>query len=252
MTRYTIDTTPSRPATVAGGAARRPKWLYGAVALAAAVVVVAAFVALRPKRVPPPTADKKELVKFVASAEFAAMPTERKKPYLEALGTNPREFFEAVRNSGLPDEQRGQLMENFFMSRMQEQVDAYFALPLGRQRVAYLDKLIDESEKRREEWAARRATQPARPEGERMARGPEGPRQDGPPPGGGDGAGRRGRGNTAERMKNRMENIPPEFRARWAEFRKALSDRRKERGLPESPRRPGPRTSVMALAQAGG
>lgn len=53
-------------------------------------------------------------------------------------------------------------------------------------------------------------------------------------------------------MKNRMENIPPEFRARWAEFRKALSDRRKERGLPESPRRPGPRSSVMALAQAAG
>lgn len=254
MARYSIDTGSVRTAAADKGASGWPRWLYPAIGLAVAAAAVVAFIVLRPKRNPPPTADKRDVVKFIASDEFVALPTEQKKPYLEALGTNPREFFEVARNSGLDDEQRRQLMENVFMARAQEQVDGYFALPLGRQRTAYLDKIIDEGERRREEWAARRATQPARPEGERerMGRGPDGPRGDGQSGaagqgGGGDGQGRRGRGMTAERIKSRMENTPAEIRARWAEFRKALSDRRKERGLPEGPRRPGPRMVLAAL-----
>lgn len=263
MARYNMDAdiVSARAGAPRKEASGRARLLYPAIGLAAAVLAVAAFMAVRPKRTVPPTADRRDVVKFIASDEFVGLPTEQKKPYLEALGNNPREFFEVARNSGLDDERRRQLMENVFMARMQEQVDGYFALPPGRQRVAYLDRLIDEGERRREEWAARRATQPARPEGDRprMGRGPDGPGGDGQsgaaaqsgrgdgqgpaaaPGGGGDGQGRRGRGMTAERIKSRMENTPAEVRARWAEFRKALSDRRKERGLPEGPRRPGPR-----------
>ena len=49
-----------------------------------------------------------------------------------------------------------------------------------------------------------------------------------------DDSGRPRRGMTPERLKNILENTEPEMRAKFVEFRKALENRSKQRGLPSA------------------
>ena len=79
-------------------------------------------------------------------------------------GTTPeqrRQNFDLVRQEmdKLSPDQRREVrdqMREGFQRRMDQQIKEYFALP-PKDRTAYLDKQINEMEKRRKEWEARRA-----------------------------------------------------------------------------------------------
>lgn len=174
---------------------------------------------------PAPNADPKRIVAYVATEDFAQLPPDKKQSYLDAVSNDPGKYFQAARESNLSDQQRHEAMGNFFMARAEAEADKYFALAADADRDAYLDKLIDEMEQRRAQWAGRMGA------GGSGAQRPQGEAR---PGGRADGGSAGGHGNwgSAERQKSRMEKIPPGARAKMAEFRKAMRDRRAARGLP--------------------
>ena len=117
-------------------------------------------------------------------------------------GTTPeqrRQNFDLVRQEmdKLSPDQRREVrdqMRQGFQRRMDQQIKEYFALP-PKERTAYLDKQINEMEKRRKEWEARRA-QAGQSGLAGRAGGQSANAGAGGPPGG-PGAGRQGAGRPA-------------------------------------------------------
>lgn len=215
MAVYTIETN-AKPQPTPPRRSQRTLVLCCAGAILAAGISVGLYTMRGEPKPPPPTADPKAIVQYAASEQFTQLKPEEKKSLVTAITQDARKFIDAARNSGMSEEQRHTALRNIIMARAQEHTDHYYALPPGPQRSKYLDEVIEEMEKRRSEIQALR---------------PEGANNSDPnrPPGPGGPT----RGINAERIKTMMESIPPEQRARLAEFRKAISDRRQERGLPE-------------------
>ncbi len=184
----------------------------------------------------PNDASPEQVRSYLASKAFGKRPVDERLAYLQALQR-------ADANSGRPswrggrgdanrpsEAEREQLRRNIgpvMRRRMERRVEAYFELPEGPERTAHLDELIDAMEARR-----RAAEQRRQAEGGSSGEGdgPPGGGPPGPPHGGRGGTGGRG-GGFAARMKQRIEGTPPEQRARFVEFMKAMRARMEERGI---------------------
>lgn len=167
-------------------------------------------------------------------------------PYSER-GPDMGDFFQKVRD--LPDSQRPQVrheMGRLFAARERAELGSYFVLP-PEQRMAELDRRIKESEARRKQWAAERATRiqasqaggtsdgasngrPPAADGTGQARGPSG---QGPQWGS---RGPRTEEARNERRKERLDASSPAERAKRTEYRRAMSARREQLGLSTSGR----------------
>jgi hypothetical protein len=145
----------------------------------------------------------------------------------------------------LSPEQRHEVMEQgraYFERRMDERVNAYFALP-KEQRTAYLDKQIKEMEDHRKQMEANR------PQGQGGSGGGPGgpggtpPGAGGPPPGGPPQGGPPS-GNNADarllRRNQRLDSSTAEQRAKRSAYFAQLQQRRSELGLPPMTRPPRP------------
>jgi hypothetical protein len=115
--------------------------------------------------------------------------------------------------------------------KQKAQMDRYFAMA-PREKTKYLDDLIDRSEKMRKE-----REQKAKANGGQPGGGP------GFGPGGGFGFGPGGAGGKASspqeketRRKQALDNTSPEERAQRDQFRRDMDNRRRQRGLPVTPR----------------
>ncbi len=172
---------------------------------------------------PSPNASPKALVQFIATERFANLPPDQQKPYLDALekipGSERREVF---RQANLSDEERQAAFENTMGQQFEKRMDDFFALPPGPQRDAYLDRIIDQMEARRNRATTRQAAG-----GNAAANGQRGGRGNW----GGGGRGGRNGGVDPARMKRRIERSSPERRTKFAEFSAALRARRQQRGL---------------------
>lgn len=184
-------------------------------------------------------------------AQVAKVAELQEKAFANAEKASPedrRKAFEELRTEAekLTDDQRAKMMRDNpppFMKQFQKSVNDYFALSEA-DRVKALDKQIDEWEKRRKDWEARRA------KGEGPGgKGGGGFAGGGPPPGGGPGGGgppggggRGGMMNDPARQaafrKSMLDNTTPQQRAMFGEYMSQMEQRRKERGLPPGP---GPR-----------
>jgi hypothetical protein len=137
-----------------------------------------------------------------------------------------RELRDEVRN--LPEahqQQFRQSMGNMFQRNMERQFDEYLALSKA-ERKDYLDKKINEDEKRRKEREARnKQRQTAQARNGSNSNGPQqGGQQNGPP------GGRGAWGNGG--LSARLDSTSPQFRAKFSAYRRDMEQRRKERGLP--------------------
>jgi hypothetical protein len=126
--------------------------------------------------------------------------------------------------------------------REDKRIDDYFAQPPAK-RNAYLDKQIQEEEKRRKEREARRAQGGQNRNPNARNSGQNGPA---PGPNGANAGGQRGGGRNASpdarsaARNQRLDNSSPEQRAKRAAYHAAVQQRRIAAGLPLSPgRRPG-------------
>lgn len=166
------------------------------------------------------------------------------KALFTANGPPPPEKREEFRNAigQLSDSQRESLFEERrqeFERREDQRMATFFAMS-PQQQTAYLDKEIQDEEKRAKDRAARRAQagqQSQNRTGAMQGPGP-GPGQMGPRGG--------GRTMTSEqrlqRQKRRLDNTTPERRAQRSAYRDAVQKRRIALGLPPNPPRgPGRR-----------
>lgn len=160
---------------------------------------------------------------------YAAAPDMR--PVFEKFRAVPQQY----------REQAGQQLGRLWEARERAEMNSYFALPPD-QRQAELDRRIRAEEQRRAAWQAERAKR----EEERGSRnesrtaptgaaaGSQQASQNGGPPGG-----RRPPTEDArnERSKRQIDRTTPEQRARRAEYRRAVEERRTQLGLPTGGRR---------------
>lgn len=144
-----------------------------------------------------------------ATAAMTAMTAIRAKT--EAL---PAHLQRQVERSG------GSMMREMYRVR----IDAYFAAPANK-RQAELDRLIDREEMMRKAFEAGSAVATAL--GGRQGGGASGGQGGGRPTGSSQDDRNRWR-------KNMIDRTSPEERARYSEYRRAIDDRRRERGLPTS------------------
>lgn len=143
----------------------------------------------------------KDVSAFLASDRFSRLGKDQKKAYLDAA----RQSGKMERRNDLTEEQREALFRNIsplMQDRMNQQMTEYFALA-PNQRVAYLDKVIDDMQKRP---TSRPTSQP-------------GSRPSNP------------RGFNADRMRNRIETTDSTTRAQRDQFMKDLHNRMKQRGI---------------------
>jgi hypothetical protein len=159
-----------------------------------------------------------------------------------SAGPSPAAMFDTMRR--MPEahrEQAGRQMGRLWEARERAELASYFALK-PEQRKAELDRRIKAEEARRQAWDAQRDQRRDR-SGPQLTdgRGRGGP--GGGPGGGGPGNGGRRGGGTEEsrndRSKRRIDRSTPEERARQAEYRRAIEERRTQLGLPTGGRRGG-------------
>jgi hypothetical protein len=164
--------------------------------IAGAVVVLSAtfyFAWLYwPVRVPAPNESAITIAKFAATDKFAAMSMDQKQPFLDAMEKIPWDQRRGIFDK-LSEDQRSNLFNNAFGARRMKTIQDYLALSSQKDKLAYLDALIDQQ--------------------------PKGP--------GGRGSGRGDPG----RMKAMIEHMPPTRREEMAQFASALNARRQQRGM---------------------
>ena len=149
-------------------------------------------------------------------------------------GVMRRTIRETMESEGLTDEQRrqaGRNMGQVWRGMMDERVDEYLNAPED-QRVAVLDRQIDEFQERMKEWQKERETRRR----EREARGDQG-ENDRRERGWG-----RGRSTTRAQRKQRSESRDPDRMGRRIAHRTAMRERMQQRGI-EMPFGPGRRGS---------
>jgi hypothetical protein len=223
-------------------------WWHGATTAAGMLAVAGAVATLLLWPAPLPDASQQsqeEVVKFVASEQFASLSADQQQPYFDRMRELRREGDgrRGFRDLNLSEDEQQRLRQNMrasFERRMDETIDEFFALA-PEQRDAYLDTQIDDMQKRMAEWrnrrSQRRQDEPRRqPDREPQAGGSESSQgssgsegeQDRPRRRDGD---RRRHGPTPERMKQRIEHSDPVKRARRMEYMKAMRDRMEARGI---------------------
>ena len=187
---------------------------------AMALAVVGASAWLWASRAPRPTDDPAKVMKYVASDAFAKLYAEEKEKYATEMFQNRRPDRGRAMET-LSVEESAKAMFNL-QSMRPNPMDDYFNLPPGPQRIAMLDKMINEQEKSRTQRAARAATRPARTEANTARTGD------------GNGRGRWDAGRRDQMRKAMDDLISPSQRAKMSEFRAAMAKRRADRGLPPS------------------
>ncbi|QDU59711.1 hypothetical protein Pan216_05430 [Planctomycetes bacterium Pan216] len=187
---------------------RRNRYVFGSIA---AVVVVAGGVFLwRQYQVRAQIAHVEQLRNDIMSPKTRELPPEERREKFEKLRTE----FEK-----LPKTNQKELWSR---NPFQQSIDRYFDLP-EEEKTAYLDRMIDEGEKRFKEFRERAAKNKA-----------EGKRPQGPP--GGPFGGRQATGEQRNEWRQKMlDNSSPQQRAKFTKFFEDMRNRRQERGLPPFP-----------------
>lgn len=203
----------------------RPKTLTGVV-----IILIAAFCFVYARYIaePTPKSEKTEdLAKFIASKDFQRLSLEKQRYYTSKLRGNQgeRPNFRQMRQSfeKLSDSERRTAFDNMRRAdevRRNKEALAYVKMS-KEERIAFLDKQIEEFDKRAEEMRKRfEQRQGQRPQGQQGAAGQNQNRQNG----------NNQRPNFAERMRSGMEKTPPEVRAARTVMMREMMERRKQTG----------------------
>jgi hypothetical protein len=176
----------------------------------------------------PVAAPPEAIARYLASDAFAQLPEDARQQYFDKAVSEYEGRTDWIHQMPeLAPEERERLRRNMqplFRRLINERIRTYNALP-KEQKKPYLDKMIDQMTALRQAAMERRAT---------LAR--EGATSNPPAPA--------HRGMTPARLKQRIEETPPEERARTMQFMKDVMARMIERGLdirpPTPPDKPKP------------
>lgn len=159
----------------------------------------------------PALQSRTNMAKYMASDEFAKLSKEEKSKYFAKVDTELEG--ERLPHEGLTDTEKKKLHENMgplMRERFNNRIKEYFKLS-PEEKKAFLDKMAEEMKKRRE---AGGGGPPGGPGGGNNAQGQQ------------QTAGNQPRGPSVDRMRNRIENTPPDERAMHAQFMKDMQANR--------------------------
>lgn len=200
--------------------------LAGSAVAVAAVAAVATWTIWggSPAGPPDPTAHSpNDVAAYMVSEEFAALPEKRQIEYFRQVRKADPNALADLKRVDLPEQQRDKLLKTVGRLAWQDVVAEYCELPAA-EREAYLDKIIDEKEAGQKKAAtageAKNAeAAPKKDSGDAST----GKRDEG-----------KGKGFSSARLKNWMENVPPEERAQVMEFKRAMQERMEQRRIGSS------------------
>jgi hypothetical protein len=141
------------------------------------------------------------------------------------VGNEPHKIIQAAMDGKISEADRDGAIQQSIRAKLNEQLDGYFTLPEGKPRKDYLDKMIDAQESARKTMGPINMPPPTTDESGTTITSKTGTTPD-------------GKGQTQQitiRKKADASSLPPELRARVAEFAAAMAQRRAERGLPPNP-----------------
>jgi len=242
MSTTTWRSTPGgRSASADGEGSGRLMWIVAAILLALLAFLVAWLGGWISFGTDPRVAEIRKL-QAEAGSRFAA----NGGPRTVAEATEAVTAMNTIRAKveALPPNLRPQVERaggTMFRTAMRSRIDAYFSLP-PEKRKAELDRQIDQEEMMRKAFEAGTAVAGAlglggAGAGQTAGQGGGGP--PGGPPGGFGGPGGRGGGTEEDRNRFRksiIDHTTPEQRARYVEYRRAMDERREQRGLPSTGR----------------
>jgi hypothetical protein len=237
MSTATLRSAPhGRAASGDGEGSGRALWIVVALLVAALAFLVAWLLGWISFGTDPRVAEIRALQE-AARARFA----DNGGPRTLAEATEAVTAMNTIRAKveGLPPHLRPQVERaggSMFRSAMRSRIDAYFSLP-PEKRKAELDRQIDQEEMMRKAFEAGSAIAGAFGAGGAGAGQTAG--QAGGGPGGGPPGGPRGGGTEEDRNRFRksiIDRTTPEQRARYVEYRRAIDERREQRGLPSGGR----------------
>jgi len=172
-------------------------------------------------------------VALMALITIAGVLWARHRAQMRALadaGNDPIKLIQAAEQGRISPAQRDAAIASSVQLHLSQRLDAYFSLPVGKARQDYLDKLIDEQEQLRHKLQrlqtdqASAAVEPKDSPGVQVKMEPAPLSND---------------LGQAKRVMIRKTGeggeLPPELRAKAAEFAAAIARRRAERGLPPGP-----------------
>lgn len=212
----------------------RGKWIAACVALI--LCLAGGVFAFGYFREDPQLAKARELGEQMRDQDWRNMPDEQRRARWEEMRT--------VMDALTEDQRRAlwEEREQEWAAREDQRLEEFFALSPQEQQKA-LDEEIKREEERRKAWEQRRANGDRgrqRDSGERTRgdRGDRGPGGRGGPPGANGGRGGRNMDPQArnERMRDRLDRSSPQSRARRAEHRRLIAERRQQLGLPPQTR----------------
>ena len=170
-----------------------------------AIVIAAALLAgglltwvLLHNRVSPASAETVSAAKFVSTADFEKLPQEQKSPYLQTLEKSKAQLAAAYQLGQISDPEYQKALQYAWVARLEKQMDQYFAIADPAKRVKFLDKIINQ----------RQAAKAGLSESSKGHSG---------------------------FLRKRLKSWPPEMQQHWEQFRKAVQERRRARGLPPDP-----------------
>lgn len=193
----------------------------GAVLIASAIAAACVLWLDKPHEPPAPSEQSAgEITKYLASEEFEKLEPEQKQAYFGgAVKRFESENTWRPPRQDLSDEERERLRKNagpLFRKVMERRIEKYFEMP-KEEKTAYLDEMIDRFAEMRKAREQRRAERAAAGETSSAPR----ERRRGPH-----------RSFTPARLRDMIENTPPETQARFIQFMMDMRARREERGLP--------------------
>lgn len=189
-------------------------------AVAIVVIVLAGAAALLWRSAPPENPETpEEAIRVIASRHFQSLDPDQQQIHVEKAFSEKSKkgpsAFDALTTS-----QRVRLKENMAAYQARSwtrRIEAYHALPPA-EKTAYLDQLITEEEQKRIEKASAQDHSPKSGDGGKAS-----------------GASEKWKSakdeSAAGWLKQSIESTSPDERARSLEFKKALRDRREQRGL---------------------
>lgn len=206
--------------------------VFAAVIVIMVVLIAMAFGAFQKSQLPDAAAQTpQEKIRFALTSQFANLSDKKKAEYLKAaMGKDgPRALFQASRD--LSPAERKVLRDNTrpaTRAMMEERMNKYFELSEA-ERVAYLDRMIDETRDRPPGPPPGGGGGPPPPDAGKNFGSANAPPQNGPP---------RGPPGLSH-IRDHIETTAPETRAKEAEFHRAMRARMAARGIhPAGP--PGP------------
>jgi|SRR5688572_8788825 len=172
------------------------KWLV----VVAAVVVLAAAAgvvawAMRSPEPPAPTADVAALAKFVRTSAYNDLPEAQKRPYMKALRKGSKELIRARNEGRISQNDYEEAYLNAYFERKLDDMEEFYEIPEAKRKQVLLAEYV---KKNREKTATTAASAPEPPK-------PDEEKED-------------------DFMEDRVETWPPEERAKWEEFRKAVKE----------------------------